>query len=372
MDTFGAAYSRSLARGARAAIDNVLAVKKGENVIIITNPQREVREISMALYDAAVQRTANTTLMFQAEKGQFDFAEQAVIKAISSGPDVVISISSDRLGKDRYGLRHGYKGKKRKYDHIFDTFYEEGKMRSFWSPGVTIDTFSRTVAIDYTQLRSDGARLCKILSSSEKVRVTAPGGTDVVIGTKGRKGRADDGDYTKPGLAGNVPAGEVYVSPELGTMNGTIAFDGSIVLNIGEIVIKKPILAEVEHGFVSEIHGGLEADKLRRSVMEGEAKARKMGRSGQLKAALAEKYAKNAWSIGELGIGLNRKARIVANMLEDEKVYGTCHFAVGSNYDGDAEAMLHLDGIVKSPTIVAIGRSGKENRFMTDGKLVWD
>jgi leucyl aminopeptidase (aminopeptidase T) len=73
-----------------------------------------------------------------------------------------------------------------------------------------------------------------------------------------------------------------------------------------------------------------------------------------------------------LGIGLNRKAKIVANMLEDEKVYGTCHFAVGSNYDGDAEALIHLDGLVKRPTIVAINRKGDEKTMMADGRLVWD
>jgi len=372
MNSFGKAYGKSLVRGARASIDEVLAVKKGEKVIIITNPQREVRVISMSLYDAAVRKGANVTLLVQNAKGQFDFAEEAVIKAISTEPDVIISISHDRLGKDEFGLKHGYKGRKWRYDHIFDLSYEEGKLRSFWSPGITTDIFSRTVAIDYSQLRSDCAKICKILSSSEKVRVTAPGGTDVVLGTKGRKARADDGNFTRPGLAGNIPTGEVYVSPGLGTMNGTIAFDGSIVVNIGEIVISEPILAEVQGGFITEIHGGPEALNLKKSVQEGEAKARKMGRSGQIKAVLAEKYAKNAWSIGELGIGLNRKARIVANMLEDEKVYGTCHFAVGSNYDGDADAMIHLDGIVKAPTIAAIYKSGKERQFMTRGILEWD
>ncbi len=372
METFRGAYRRSLDRGARAAIEEILAVRKGERVIIITNPERERREISMALYGAAIARGAETTLMFQREKGQFDFADEAVIKAFGSAPDVVISISSDRLGKDKFGLQHGYKGTKRRYDHVFDTLYEEGKMRAFWSPGITLDMFSRTVAIDYRVLRSDAARICRIMSSSEKVRVTAPGGTDVVIGTKGRRCRADDGNFTKPGLAGNVPSGEVFVSPVVGTMNGTIAFDGSIVLNVGEIVIKRPILARVKDGLVTDIAGGAEADKLRESVLEGEAKARKMGRSGQIKAALAEKYAKNAWSIGELGIGLNRKAKIVANMLEDEKVYGTCHFAVGSNYDGDAEAMIHLDGLVRFPTITAIGKDGRETQFMTRGRLAWD
>jgi leucyl aminopeptidase (aminopeptidase T) len=56
-------------------------------------------------------------------------------------------------------------------------------------------------------------------------------------------------------------------------------------------------------------------------------------------------------------------------MLEDEKVYGTCHFAVGSNYDGDAESLIHLDGLVKRPTIVAVSGSGKETMVMTDGRL---
>ena len=52
-----------------------------------------------------------------------------------------------------------------------------------------------------------------------------------------------------------------------------------------------------------------------------------------------------------LGIGLNPRARVTGNMLEDEKILGTCHFAIGSNYDDDAEAFIHLDCLVNKPTI---------------------
>jgi leucyl aminopeptidase (aminopeptidase T) len=97
-----------------------------------------------------------------------------------------------------------------------------------------------------------------------------------------------------------------------------------------------------------------------------------MGSEGKLKASAVEGYVRNARSIGELGVGLNRKAKIVANMLEDEKVYGTCHFAVGSNYDGDADALIHLDGLVKRPTITTINKGGREDDIMVDGRLVWD
>ena len=371
MATFEGAYDRSLSRAARAAMVEVAGVKKGERVLIITNPTRATRQISMSLFDATLDRGGVPVLIVQREKGQFDLAEEEVVKSIGTNPDIVISISFDRLGKDQFGMKHGYPGKKRKYESVYDLLYEEKKFRTFWSPGITLDMFKRTVPIDYTRLRSDAKRICKVMTNSESVRVTAPGGTDFTIGLRGRKAKADDGDYRKPGRGGNVPSGEAYACPALGTANGLISFDGSIVLNEGEIVIKKPILAEVVNGFVTDITGGNEARMLKESVMEGEAKARQMGKSGDLRPVLAKKYAKNAWAIGELGIGLNRKAKIVANMLEDEKVYGTCHFAVGSNYDGDAEAMIHLDGLVKSPTITVVSRSGNKNEFMSDGALAW-
>jgi leucyl aminopeptidase (aminopeptidase T) len=352
-------------------VNEVLAVKKDERVLLISNPGGDVRELSMAIFDACLDVDAAPSLIFQREKSQFDFAEEEVIKAMSAEPQVVISMSKEKLGKDRWGMKKGYKGKHR-HDHILGLLFEEKKMRGFWSPGTTRDMFRRTVPIDYSRLRRDCARVVRALAGSRSVNVTAPGGTDVTIGIRGRKARSDDGNYRKPGQSGNVPSGEVFVSPTLGTMNGTVAFDGSITLHEGEIVIKRPIMTEVKDGFVTSISGGAEALKLEESVHLGEKNALEAGKRGELRAALVQEYARNARSIGELGIGLNRKARIIANMLEDEKVYGTCHFAVGSNYDDDAEALIHLDGLVKRPTITVVGSTGKERTLMDAGKLIWD
>ena len=63
---------------------------------------------------------------------------------------------------------------------------------------------------------------------------------------------------------------------------------------------------------------------------------------------------KNARKVAELGIGTNPKAILSGNVLEDEKVLGTCHVAVGDNtsYDGGKnKAEVHWDGIVIQPTI---------------------
>jgi len=55
----------------------------------------------------------------------------------------------------------------------------------------------------------------------------------------------------------------------------------------------------------------------------------------------------------------------VGNVLEDEKVLGTVHFAIGSNYDQDALALIHSDGIVKNPTIIIDGKT-----IMAKGKML--
>ena len=370
-DTFSGSYDRSLMRSARAAVNEVLAVKKDERVLIITNPSEDVKELSMALFDACLEVKAAPSLIFQRVKSQLDFAEEEVIKAMSAGPQVVISMSKEKMGKDRFGMRKGYKGKRR-YDHIWDVLWEEQGMRSFWSPGTTKDMFMRTVPIDYSRLRKDCAKGVKALAGASSVRVTAPGGTDVTVGIEGRKARADDGNFRKPKTGGNLPSGEVFISPALGTMNGIVAFDGSISLHEGEIVINCPIVTEIKDGFITSISGKKEALMLEESVRLGERRALEAGRRGDLRAALVKSYARNARAIGELGIGLNRKAKIIANMLEDEKVYGTCHFAVGSNYDADADAMLHMDGLVKKPTITVLDKAGHEKMMMESGKLVWD
>ena len=158
-----------------------------------------------------------------------------------------------------------------------------------------------------------------------------------------------------PGKGGNLPAGEVFISPQLGASHGTIVFDGSITLE-ETVVVKTPVRIEIEKGFVTKIDGGKEADRLNKYIDNAEEKPFEMMRNGELDEQKAGEYSKNARHIGEFGIGINPRAQIVGNVLEDEKVLGTVHFAIGSNYDHDASALIHSDGIVKKPTITVDGK----------------
>ena len=56
-------------------------------------------------------------------------------------------------------------------------------------------------------------------------------------------------------------------------------------------------------------------------------------------------------------------------MLEDEKAFRTCHFAIGLNYDNDAPSFIHLDGVVRNPTIVIKYADGSTFTVEKDGEL---
>ena len=185
-----------LAEAARIAVRDSLGIKKDEKLLIVTNPDPEVAAISQALYDAAVDLDARPVLLFQPVKTQMDFAEEAVIAAFGSKPDAFVSMSAEKLGKDRVGIAAPYALGERKWDHVFHLqMYGEKTCRAFWSPGVTLDSFIRTVPIDYALLKKRCARIKDILDQAVSVRVTAGGGTDITLGLRGRSAKSDDGDF---------------------------------------------------------------------------------------------------------------------------------------------------------------------------------
>jgi len=360
----------ALQEAARIAIEDSLKVKRDERVLIVSNPSGDVSLISQALFDAVIRVRARPVLIYQPVKTQMDFADPVVIEAFKARPDVFISMSAEKLGKDEAGITRPYQHETTQYDHIFHLqLYGEKTSRAFWSPSTNLESFIRTVPIDYTLLAQRCNAIKNILDRAAAVRVTAPGGTNVYIGLKGRLAKSDDGDFSRPGTGGNLPAGETFISPENGTAQGIIAFDGSISLHDRDILIHEPIRCTLEGGYITTIEGGVEARELLQTITMAEGRAAEYEKAGRLPAGSGAIYAKNARNIGELGIGLNPLARITGNMLEDEKAFRTCHFAVGHNYDEDAPALIHLDGLVKDPTIVAIFEDGREQLIEEAGEL---
>lgn len=361
---------------ARTVINTVVKLKKSEKVVIVANPETNL--IAQDLYTEAQAAGAHPTLIYQPAKKSMDSAEPAVIGALKSEPDVFFSISHVKLGKDPEAAANPYKTEDgRTFDHIFDYLLDGKKtMRAVWTPGLTPDMFNRTVNIDYALLSDRCVKLGKKFENAVSARITSPGGTDITVPVEGRKALFDDGDFSKPGSGGNIPAGEVFISPVVGKpdvegsgCNGTIVFDGSMTFGDGDSIINTPICVKVTNGYVNSVTGGAEAKRLLATIEDAETKAIKMEKEGKLPAGQGAVYKQNARNIGELGIGLNPAATITGNMLEDEKAFRTCHFAIGQNYDGDAPSLIHLDGVVRNPTIVITYKDGSTFTALENGEL---
>ncbi len=359
-----------LMKSAAVTAKEVLKVKEGEKILIITNPQTDCFEVSTSIYKAVLEAKGKPCVVVQEIKNQLDFADDAVIGAIKSSPDIIISISCNKLGKDKEVIASPYRIGEKTYDSTFH-YLVNGikKSRSFWSPGITADMFKRTVAIDYKRLREECLVIQDILNKADFISIKTAEGTNFTIPIKGRKAFCDDGDFSFPGSGGNLPAGEVFVSPLVGRSSGTIIFNGSMSVKNGDILINNPIKVDVTDGYVTSVEGKTEADALRETINRAMENSILFEKEDKLPQGKGEIYKKNAGNIGELGIGLNPKARITGNMLEDEKAYRTCHIAIGSNYDGDAPALIHLDGLVREPDITAHMEDGKSVLFMKKGEI---
>ena len=410
---------------AEIIVRDVCRVKKSERVLIVANP--ETNMIAQDLFESVKKAGGEPVLVFQTAKNSFDNASPEVLASIATNPDLCFSVSSSKLGKDPNASAHPYVDETgAKFMHIFD-FLLNGKksMRAVWMPGITQEMYERAVQIDYKELASRCAALKKAYEKAVSVHVTSSGGTDVVVPVAGRKALEDDGDFSKPGSGGNIPAGEVFISPVVGTgnvqdegnildkikqkiggqgddesvesvrvsvegqgaqadgskaeeknvpaasgTNGKIVFDGSMTFGDGDAILETPIVVQVKDGFVSDIDGGEEAARLKKTIADAEAKSLAMEKEGKLPEGEGSVYRRNARNIGELGIGLNPAAVITGNMLEDEKAFRTCHFAIGENYDNDAPALIHLDGVVREPTIEITYEDGSKRTILQNGELV--
>lgn len=348
----------SLKKAAKVAMEKVLALTPGEEVLIITNFEGEVFQIAKAIYEETRALGGKPVMMVQPEKTTYDYAERVVLEAMESAPDICLCLNSKKTGKDPFGMSVGYIGRDgKKYEHVYmRSIFGDRRVRGFWSPTVTLDMFQRCVDLDYDEMRSSAAKLVEAMKGKKEVHVTAPAGTDVTITIAGRPGRADDGDFRSPGKGGNLPAGEVYISPVVASTKGVIVFDGTVDLVPHAVLAKTPVKVEFKDGYVSKVTGGEEAKGLLAVIQKGEQMAREKGLKTE---------ERNARHLGELGIGLNHKATMTGNMLEDEKVGGTVHFAIGANYDNDGPALIHQDCLVKKPNIWVDGE-----QIMKGGKLL--
>jgi leucyl aminopeptidase (aminopeptidase T) len=200
-------------------------------------------------------------------------------------------------------------------------------------PGITADMMIRTMAVDYGEVAARSAALAQRIAGVKKFGLTSPGGTDMTLNTEGAAFSVDSGIYHEAGRFGNLPAGEVCGGPVLEGSSGVAVFDGSFA-GVGRI--DTPVTVTFTDGTATAIEGGEEAAALSELI-------KPFGDAGKV--------------LAELGIGTHPTAQLTGAILEDEKILGTVHLALGNNvgFGGSNDVGVHLDGVILSPTLVTEG-----------------
>jgi hypothetical protein len=159
----------------RIALAESVALRDGEEVLILTNPEEAVFTVAKALFEAAKSLGGKPVLLLQEVKTTTDYAERLALEAVRAEPDVLLTITKARVGKDAHGLHFGYVGRDgRKFDSLIDKVTKgDRQVRGFSSPNPNPGLFARCVPLDYEALRGCAARLKGIIDRGQTVRVTS-------------------------------------------------------------------------------------------------------------------------------------------------------------------------------------------------------
>lgn len=308
---------------ARIIFETCLGIQPNERVVIVTDQYKTV-EVDI-IRDAAVRYSKQVTqLMITGMTENAQEPPDDIAKAISD-TDIAIFVTRYSLSHTQARLTASAKG-----------------TRTVSMPGITVEMMHRAIPVDYDAMARESETLANLLTKGSTVRITSKVGTDISLSIKGRSGEPDTGLVRYPGDFVNLPAGEAFIAPIENQTNGIIVFDGAVA----NIDLDKLIIIQVKNGRIIKISGGRAARQFEKNVIAA-------GDSARVAC--------------EVGIGTNPKAILSPEVLESEKVRGTCHIAFGKNdtFGGTNDTPFHADGLIKHPTLTIDDRIVLEN-----GKLI--
>ena len=292
-------------------IKNNLKLKSNESVLIVTDPRKEKTEAAI-FFEAAKKFTKNVELI--SFSGMTENAQEPpkIVSQAMKNTDTSLLVTT-------FSLSHTQARKEA---------CQVGT-RIISLPGITREMILRILSVDYSELSKLCQKLQTAMNLGNQVTITSPAGTNLKLSIRNRFALSDTGDFSKPGSFGNLPAGETFIAPIENKTEGIVVFDGAIA----DIELDKPITLEIKAGKTISIPGGKAAKQLKH---------------------LIELAGEKAKIIGEFGIGTNKSCRLSSEVLEAEKVYGTCHLALGNNvtFGGKNSVPFHSDGIIKKPTVI--------------------
>ena len=281
-------------------------------MLIVTDTLR--LRIAKSLYDTAREMDCDAIMMTMPPRSRHgEEPPRAVAEAMRS-VDVVIAPTTMSLTHTRARKQANDAG-----------------VRTASMPGVTEQMMVEGgLTANPREVMEHTRRLAETFKGASEIRLISELGTDISFEVDTSKWNLDMGCCRQKGCSTNLPAGEVYTAPE--NCTGTVVIDGSMA---GLELLKNPLKIRVEEGLAVDVQGDRAKEVLKIINPLGDV----------------------ARNIAELGIGTNPRARMIGVVLEDEKVRGTAHIALGDNstIGGTVVAGVHLDAIIRKPRVFADG-----------------
>ncbi len=315
--------SAELDRAVRTVVRECMSVSPGEEVLVVCNPATE--EIGALMRIEAQGDGAMATLAVMSERESPAAEPPVVVAAAMAEADVVLAPTIQSISHTDARRRAS-----------------EAGVRIGSLPGVTEDMLTRLMTSDLSEVRRRGWALSGVLNGGAEARITCRHGSDLRLGLEGRMSIVDAGELGNRGAFGNLPCGEAFIAPVEGTAEGTLVVDGSIA-EVG--LLETPTSLTVRDGHLSDTTGS----------------------DGAALLEMLAAHGGDGTNVAELGIGTNEEALLTGNVLEDEKILGTCHVAFGASaaIGGTVQVPIHLDCVVLEPTIEVDGET-----IVRDGELL--
>ncbi|MEC7272893.1 MAG: aminopeptidase [Candidatus Thermoplasmatota archaeon] len=300
-------------------VQTCMDIRRGENVLIVCDPT--TAEIGQSLHIATQKRSDRVLLIVMPKSRHHGEEPPSPVAALMRQQQVVIAAT-------KYSLTHTRAARQALKDGA----------RIATMPGMTFELYTEGgMTADFQDVKRRISNIANFLRRRRIINVKSESGTDVTFEVNWRDWKLDDnGICNRPRMLTNLPAGKVFILPKEGTMNGTIVIDGSW----DSTLIDEPVEFIVEDGTVVDVKGGTLAATIRQSY-------------GEVAKKLKTKDRESVWTVAEFGFGMNPSARLVGNVLEDEKRMGSCYFSIGDNtgLGGTSNAGIHVSGVLAEPSV---------------------
>ena len=297
----------SLAAAVRTVVERCLAVRPGEDVLVVCDPDRVA--IGQALHDAALEARGDSVLLILPPRSERGTEPPPTVAQAFLGCGVYLAPCLPSLSHTKARKRATERG-----------------ARGATLPGVDAELLARLMSADFDVMAQRSQRVAELLTHADAAHVTCPKGTDLRLNLEGRTAIPDDGDLTAAAAFGNLPCGEGFIAP----LSGEGQLVATTVGGLG-LAEEGTITLTVEGGNLVEATGATGARFIAHLIEHGDR-----GRN-----------------LAELGVGTNDKARLTGNVLEDEKIIGTVHIAFGASaaIGGTVAVPVHDDCVIVDPTL---------------------